>query len=439
MPYEGEYAHYQPLKRIVESERVQQLLRRFRVLDQANLPQQAVPKTPPAADAALPSLVLAIDGSHAEVDVRNGYPGAKIGYCSVASVVLNLAEVDRLDASRPISPIDFRRTEEPSSDASAFPPDYLPHRQDTLFQTPEGEIVTARITVGLRSNRNDEDDYGVYFYCNERLIQAAVKDHAVGYFSGAAGKPHFDASLVRSIVEFSGSARQMPWNTSKTSIQYHHKTFKHIEKWLHNSLKKFTQVSRALRENWDEAVFAYQQGKIIEAAPSFDEVPLKTFTLARPETRKSYEQRMIETNEELAEQKPWTTGLYEGVVATHILLKSLLKERNRIALIVLDSTLEIAFKDFLANETANSISDDRLLQLAKDRRQLVDEVAKQNPSLIDQVQRQQLDYFYRLRCKLVHERSNAGINPDDLEKYRHLVQKLLNKMFGIRFVESTGK
>lgn len=93
MPYEGEYAHYQPLKRIVESDRVQQLLRRSRVLDSASLTQQAVPRTPPASDSPLPSLVVAIDGSHAEVDVRNGYPGAKVGYCSVASVVLNLAEV----------------------------------------------------------------------------------------------------------------------------------------------------------------------------------------------------------------------------------------------------------------------------------------------------------------------------------------------------------
>ena len=41
MPYEGEYAHYQPLKRIVESERVQQLLRRSRVLDSSTLAQQA--------------------------------------------------------------------------------------------------------------------------------------------------------------------------------------------------------------------------------------------------------------------------------------------------------------------------------------------------------------------------------------------------------------
>src|SRR5882762_9127182 len=112
MPYEGEYAHYQPLKRIVESERVQQLLRRSRVIDRATLVEQVTPKPPPPPTTAMPSLVLAIDGSTAEVDVRNGYPGAKVGYCSVASVIMNLAEVDRLDASRPISPIDFRRTEE---------------------------------------------------------------------------------------------------------------------------------------------------------------------------------------------------------------------------------------------------------------------------------------------------------------------------------------
>ncbi len=121
MPYEGEYAHYQPLKRIVESERVQQLLRRSRVLDPSKLTQQVTPQDPPAADSTLPYLVLAIDGSHTEVDVRNGYPGAKVGYCSVASVVLNLAEVERLDLKRPVNPIDFRRTEDPSSDASALP------------------------------------------------------------------------------------------------------------------------------------------------------------------------------------------------------------------------------------------------------------------------------------------------------------------------------
>src|SRR5262249_30075251 len=95
--------------------------RRSRVLDPSTLTLRATPKPSPEANSPLPSLVVAIDGSHAEVDVRNGYPGAKVGYCSVASVVLNLAEIERLDAARPVNPTDFRKTEEPSSDASALP------------------------------------------------------------------------------------------------------------------------------------------------------------------------------------------------------------------------------------------------------------------------------------------------------------------------------
>src|SRR5438552_7591529 len=141
MPYEGEYAHYQPLKRIVESERVQQLLRRSRVIDPSTLAQQTTPKTPPAAGTTLPSLVLAIDGSHAEVDVRNGYPGAKVGYCSVASVVMDLAEVERLDQTRPISPIDFRKTEQPSSDAAALPGSNVVTRDHTSSRDSFREAV----------------------------------------------------------------------------------------------------------------------------------------------------------------------------------------------------------------------------------------------------------------------------------------------------------
>jgi hypothetical protein len=141
MPYEGEYAHYQPLKRIVESERVQQLLRRSRVLEHSTLTEQLAPKQPPQRTTELPSLVLAIDGSHAEVDVKNGYPGAKVGYCSVASVVMDLAEVERLDQTRPISPIDFRKTEQPSSDAAALPGSNVVTRDHTSSRDSFREAV----------------------------------------------------------------------------------------------------------------------------------------------------------------------------------------------------------------------------------------------------------------------------------------------------------
>jgi hypothetical protein len=121
MPYEGEYAHYQPLKRIVESERVKQLLKKSQVLDKSSAIYAVQPQKAPQANGEYPSFILAIDGSNAEVDVRNGYPGAKVGYCSVASVLLNLEEIERLDKCRPANPAEFRKVESPSSDAAALP------------------------------------------------------------------------------------------------------------------------------------------------------------------------------------------------------------------------------------------------------------------------------------------------------------------------------
>jgi hypothetical protein len=69
----------------------------------------------------LPAFVVAIDGSNAEVNVKNGYPGAKVGYCTVASVLLNVKEMDRLDEQRPVDPKEFRKTEEASTIDAALP------------------------------------------------------------------------------------------------------------------------------------------------------------------------------------------------------------------------------------------------------------------------------------------------------------------------------
>jgi NurA domain len=122
MPYEGEFAGYQPLRRIVETDRVQNLLRRSQVKEESLGPgSKAVPCAAPPVGQDMPDFVVAIDGSSAEVPVKNGYPGAQVGYLTVASVLVNLAEVDRLDEHRPVDPIAFRKTEEAASIDAALP------------------------------------------------------------------------------------------------------------------------------------------------------------------------------------------------------------------------------------------------------------------------------------------------------------------------------
>jgi hypothetical protein len=121
MPYEGEFAGYRPLNRIVGTERVKKLLGRARVFTPpANAPG-AVPAPAPMPPDRSADFVVAIDGSSAEVDVKNGYPGAKVGYCTVASVLLKMREIDKLDESRPVDPRDFRRTEEAATIDAALP------------------------------------------------------------------------------------------------------------------------------------------------------------------------------------------------------------------------------------------------------------------------------------------------------------------------------
>jgi hypothetical protein len=121
MPYEGEFAGYRPLHRITETERVRQLLGRARALQPDAGPSAPEPRAPEALTQQLPDFVVAIDGSNAEVEVRNGYPGAHVGYCTVASVLLNLREIDRLDGARPVDPEQFRRTEQAATIDAALP------------------------------------------------------------------------------------------------------------------------------------------------------------------------------------------------------------------------------------------------------------------------------------------------------------------------------
>ena len=110
---------------------MQQLLRRSRVFQPNASNGAAKPRPAPESSGQLPAYVVAIDGGNAEVDVRNGYPGAKVGYCTIASVLLNVAEMSRLDERRPVDPAEFRRTEEASTVDAALPGSNVVTRTNT--------------------------------------------------------------------------------------------------------------------------------------------------------------------------------------------------------------------------------------------------------------------------------------------------------------------
>ena len=177
MPYEGEFAKYRPLHRIAETDRVKQLLGRARVFQPSSATPLVQPAAAPATETELPPLVVAIDGSTAEVPVKNGYPGAQVGYCTVASVLLNLREVDRLDAVRPIDPRSFRKTEQPATIDAALPGTNVVVRSHTSARDSFREAVyeTFHDVVIDEDDRTNllETYQALLAYCVFRLIVIA--------------------------------------------------------------------------------------------------------------------------------------------------------------------------------------------------------------------------------------------------------------------------
>jgi hypothetical protein len=121
MSYEREIAGYMALRRITETHSVKHLLSRARVYSPERVAAGVTPRPAPPVPAELPDHIVAIDGSRTEVGVRNGYPGAAVGYLTVASVLFKLHEIDRLDARRPVDPRELRNTEEAWSIDAALP------------------------------------------------------------------------------------------------------------------------------------------------------------------------------------------------------------------------------------------------------------------------------------------------------------------------------
>jgi len=179
---------------------------------------------------------------------------------------------------------------------------------------------------------------------------------------------------------------------------------------------------------WLERVFRYKSGQILDV-PTPDFPNLRNPHLPPlPKSKPRYGDLVKQANLQIGKEKPWTTGLYESIVAVEVIFRQKLEQKNRICLIILDSTLEIAFKEFLVNESGEKYGDQRLLQLFSNRENVHDEVTKFVK--IDEETWKKIRHYYRLRSKLVHERATVSVGDGEVRDYRGVVQSVLRKLFG---------
>jgi hypothetical protein len=125
MGFEGEFASYEPLRRLRESEKVQALEKRFKIRqkeEDTEYFESTITKKSDLSESSIqPDLVLAIDGSHLESMVENGFPCAEIGYVTIASILIDLKKISEIEKEEFIDPKKFRDTEKASTIESVFP------------------------------------------------------------------------------------------------------------------------------------------------------------------------------------------------------------------------------------------------------------------------------------------------------------------------------
>ncbi|PKM51470.1 MAG: hypothetical protein CVV02_05905 [Firmicutes bacterium HGW-Firmicutes-7] len=319
----------------------------------------------------------------------------------------------------------------------AYPPEFGPREYKTLLQVDTGKTVELKITAGLVTSSNPTGEYGVYLYCNNRLIVKELKSFDVGYVAGLAGKPHPQISTARFMISITGEPKYMPWNSSKSDLNPKHRTFQAFQQWFTNIVTEFSSLSRRLSGDWDNNVFKYSSGTIKQVALQNTEVTSmrRSYLPPLPKQKKSYSDNIKQKNNAVINSKPWALGPCETSIAIEWVLKQKLDQKNRIAFILLDSTLEIAFKDYLVNDSGKQYSDTTIKTMFGNRTNVHNEVK----TLVFQsntILWQKVDYYYKLRCKLVHERVTAGISDTDISNFKAIVQLFLINLFGLDLTEN---
>ncbi|ADL12439.1 DNA double-strand break repair nuclease NurA [Acetohalobium arabaticum] len=127
MGFENEFASYEPLRRIMSSEKVKNLQNRFKRRQRENeefdnfIRDETILKDDLNKDGCLPNKIIAIDGSKQAVKAENGFPGSEFGYITIASVLIFVDKIRELEQREFIHPQEYRETEKATSIDGVLP------------------------------------------------------------------------------------------------------------------------------------------------------------------------------------------------------------------------------------------------------------------------------------------------------------------------------
>lgn len=312
----------------------------------------------------------------------------------------------------------------------SYPPRFEPRHYSGTVLSPTKRTIKVDVLAGLGAEASPTlGEYGVYFYCNERLVAPAMKSFDVGFTSGQAGNPHPKISLTKVIVQLSGDAGDMPWNSSKSDINTKHPTFIDLHDWLVKVVADFAKISRTWMGQWPEKVYAHPTGDLIKVQIDNFVTERSSFLPDAPKSRPRLADRLEQNNRKLVGQKPWTKPLYEGIVAATTISKQPLGSSNWFAYYLLDLTLRMALKNYVFDEldlSGSGLDLKTALQISpKVSDYLRENVPLTEPTWIE------IEKFSKLLDRQFNSTTTPIISDDQLKKAEDLIHGILVELFNL--------
>jgi hypothetical protein len=316
-----------------------------------------------------------------------------------------------------LSPIIF--------DKWAFPPGRDPRTYIFDIECDGGEKINLELTVGLMLESSQTGEYGFDVYCNDRMIVQNVNDSRLGFKAGLLGRPHTTVAWFKGIIRLKGKNRFMPWNSSKSNLDPLNPTYDKLLEKILKFAKPYVRLSKSLSSSSEYEIKPFSIGKIVTDDLRHREAIEGDFPQIPP-VRESYITKAQRENKKVLSDAPWTRGLLENILAVDTVLNAKLQNKNRFALILLDSCLEIAFKDY-----AVRVKKIKLEKSHEFREKLHKVIKGQN--VIPNEYWKKIEYYYDFRNKLYHEDATSTLTPRDIIEFRTMACDILTKLHGLTF------
>ena len=292
----------------------------------------------------------------------------------------------------------------------------------------QGERIGVDITVGLMETFHQTGDYGFYIYCNDRLAIRDGKDTQLGFNDYEFSYPHARFARFRCEVRINGRRDLMPWNSTKSGLNYDHEVMQAILPGLKKLASPYLKFCSKLASSGDLKVTEKPMTSIPittikNPTAYFDQLPPITTRLHTKRTKKNPKGKVQSWKKSLKDVLQITDNIFNKKAPEH---------KNRVVILLLDSAAEVGMRAYLrlvintddSRKEAGTRGFNELVKFVKSRS------GNQN---VESDTWTSIDQMHRIRDKLYHEFSDMTVEDSSIVSFKAAILDLFEKLLEINY------